>query len=286
MAEKTLHESEARLALAQNAAQLGVWDSDLRTNVIAIYGKYAELHGFSADRTTITRAEWERLIHPEDRKRVDSLRREARERTHTFDAEFRVRRPEGSTHWVHAKGSVLIDDSAQPYRATGIIWDITERKQAEAKLRESEEGFRRVFEEGPLGIALGAGNDRFLKVNNALCQMVGYSEKELLQKTSVDITHPDDAPADVELSERLFRDQIPFYRLQKRYLKKTGEIIWINLSASLLRRGRFPSATFHDRGRYRGEALTRRKRSYGRSWKAWEHWPAALPTISITFLAQ
>jgi PAS domain S-box-containing protein len=105
---------------------------------------------------------------------------------------------------------------------------------AEVALRESEERFRRVFEEGPLGLALVGKDYRFFKVNSALCQMVGYPEGELVQKTFAEITHPDDVRADVDLAERLFRREIPFYRIQKRYVKKTGEFIWINLTASLI----------------------------------------------------
>ena len=122
--------------------------------------------------------------------------------------------------------------------------DITERKRAEAALRESEERFRRVFEEGPLGLALVGKDYHFLKVNGALCQMVGYSEAELLQLSFGDITHPDDLAADMELAERLFKGEIPLYQLRKRYVRKNGEIIWINLTASLIRdRGRRTHST-------------------------------------------
>jgi PAS domain S-box-containing protein len=107
-------------------------------------------------------------------------------------------------------------------------------RTAEAALRESEERFRRVFEEGPLGLALVGRDYRFEKVNSALCEMVGYSEAELVQKTFTDITHQDDVQADVELAKRLFNREIPFYRLQKRYRKKNGEFIWINLTASII----------------------------------------------------
>jgi PAS domain S-box-containing protein len=234
-AERALRNSEERLALAQNAAQLGVWDCDLRTGVITICGHYPQLHGLSPDRTTITREEWLSLIHPEDRERVDALTREAREQTHFFDSEFRVIWPQGSTHWLHARGTMMVDDAGRPSRTMGVVWDITERKQDEAKLRESEERFRRVFEEGPLGVALVGKDYHFQKSNSALCQMVGYSEEELAQKTFADITHPDDVGTDVALAEQLFRGEIPFYRMQKRYVKKNGEILWINLTASVIR---------------------------------------------------
>src|SRR6202008_1748001 len=105
--------------------QIGVWDSDYKTNRIAISGQFAQLHGLSPDRTTITREEWVSLIHPEDRERISALRQEARERSHTFDSEFRVIWPEGSTHWVHAKGTVLMDDSGRPAHSMGVVWDIT-----------------------------------------------------------------------------------------------------------------------------------------------------------------
>jgi PAS domain S-box-containing protein len=234
-AEMALRDSEERLALAQNAAQLGVWDRDMTTNVITICGQYAQLHGLSPDRTAITHEEWLSLIHPEDRERVNSSRREALEPPHIFDADFRVIWPEGSTHWLHGKGTVLVADSGLPRRSMGVVWDISEHKRAEARLRESEERFRRVFEEGPLGLGLVGKDYRFLKVNRALCRMLGYSEDELLLKSFADITHPDDVRADVEFAQSLFRREIPFYRMQKRYVKNSGEFIWINLHASLIR---------------------------------------------------
>jgi PAS domain-containing protein len=72
---------------------------------------------------------------------------------------------------------------------------VEELRIAEAALRESEEHFRRVFEEGPLGLALVGKDYRFAKVNSALCRMVDYPEAELVQKTFAEITHPDDVLA-------------------------------------------------------------------------------------------
>jgi PAS domain S-box-containing protein len=103
-----------------------------------------------------------------------------------------------------------------------------------AQLRESTQRFGNVFEEGPLGIALVGRDYRFLEVNRSLCEMLAYSELELLKISFTDITHPDDVHIDAALAEKLFKREIPFYRIQKRYLKKTGEIMWANLTASII----------------------------------------------------
>jgi two-component system cell cycle sensor histidine kinase/response regulator CckA len=233
-AEAALRESKERLALAQDAARLGVWDCDLRTNVTFFSGEYARLYGLQPDHPPLPHEEWLQLVHPSDRERVEMLLQESIEGTHSWDTEFRVVWPDGSTHWLLGKGKVFFDGSGAPVRMAGVNLDITDRKQADSKLRDSEERFRRVFEEGPLGIALVARDQRFLKVNSALCQMVGYTQEELIQKTFTDITHPDDVRVDAELAEQLVRGEVPFYRIQKRYVKKTGEIIWINLTASII----------------------------------------------------
>ena len=124
-------------------------------------------------------------------------------------------------------GSLLVQRKRAQRRAVALV-------EAQRVLQESEERFRRVFEEGPLGLALVGKDYRFEKVNNALCRMVGYDEEELLRLSFVEITHPDDVRADVDLAEQLFKREIPFYRIQKRYVKKSGEIIWINLTASMI----------------------------------------------------
>lgn len=108
------------------------------------------------------------------------------------------------------------------------------RAQTEA-LRESETRFRLAFDEAPIGVALAGTDGRFLRVNNVLCEMVGYSREELTGLSFQAITHPDDLDADLTLLGRLARGEIPRYQLGKRYLRKDGAIVDIELSASVVR---------------------------------------------------
>ncbi|ACK64526.1 signal transduction histidine kinase [Rippkaea orientalis PCC 8801] len=118
---------------------------------------------------------------------------------------------------------------------TVILRDISQRKQADKLFKEHEERFRKVFEEGPLGMAIVGLDYRFINVNHTLCQMLGYSESELLALTFVEVTHPDDIDKDIQLAEQLYNQEIPYYSLEKRYITKNGQILWVMLTAACLR---------------------------------------------------
>lgn len=113
----------------------------------------------------------------------------------------------------------------------------TERKKAEEELRESEERFRKVFDEGPLGMAIVGLDYNMLQVNRRLCDILGHTEEELTGLKFTEITYPEDVNIDLDLSERLFRGEIPFFEIDKRYVKKNKEIVWGHLTASVVRDG-------------------------------------------------
>lgn len=110
-----------------------------------------------------------------------------------------------------------------------------EKERVESILKESEERFRKIFENGQYGIILTGADSKFIKVNPAFSKMTGYTEAELLAKKFSDITHPETVKADTESVPKLIRGEIPFYRTEKRYIKKNGEEVWVNLNISVIR---------------------------------------------------
>jgi PAS domain S-box-containing protein len=104
-------------------------------------------------------------------------------------------------------------------------------------LRDSEQRYRTLFEQAAVGIGRVALDGRVLEANERLCEMLGYAPDQLLLRTFVDITHPDDLAQELPLLDRLLHRQIRSYALEKRYLRKSGEPLWIRLSSSLAENG-------------------------------------------------
>jgi PAS domain S-box-containing protein len=117
---------------------------------------------------------------------------------------------------------------------TAIVRDITERKKAEDALRESEERFSNAFEFAPIGIALVSLEGKWLKVNHSLCDLLGYTHQELAIRTFQELTHPDDVDADLNYVRRIIAGEIVSYQMEKRYIHKSGETVWVQLSVSLV----------------------------------------------------
>ena len=122
-----------------------------------------------------------------------------------------------------------------PEGLTIYFHDITDRKRMELALRDSEEAYRATFDQAAVGIARLSPDGKWLEVNQKLAQILGYSHDELLQLSFQDITHPDDLPADLEKLQEVLAGNIETYKMEKRYLRKSGEYIWINLTVALVR---------------------------------------------------
>ncbi len=147
-----------------------------------------------------------------------------------------IRRPDGSTTWLSVNTAFLRrDDESGYYGLISTISDITVQREAEARLRESEARFRRTFELAGSGMAHIGTDRRFLRVNRRLCEILGYPEAELLKLTGREISHPDDLDIINEQRPALYAGEIDAVRVEKRYLRKDGSIVWVHFSMTVER---------------------------------------------------
>jgi len=112
---------------------------------------------------------------------------------------------------------------------------IEERALAAGELRESEARFRGAFDHAAIGMAITAASGRWLKVNRALCDSLGYTEQELLGTSFASVTHPDDVNANDDLLRRAVAGEIDAYDMEKRFIHKQGHVVWVALNASVVR---------------------------------------------------
>jgi len=114
-------------------------------------------------------------------------------------------------------------------------WESTERVRAEDELRRSEEKFRTTFEAAAVGMAHVATDGRWLEINGKLSEILRYTREELLSLTFQDITHPKDLAKDLEHVNRMLVSEIDGYSIEKRYVRKDGRRVWVDLRVSLVR---------------------------------------------------
>jgi PAS domain S-box-containing protein len=172
------------------------------------------------------------IIPVEDADRLRAVRADLLLPGRTHTAEWTQQRKDGTLVPVEVSSNILPDGRWQAF-----VRDVSERKRVERALHESEERFRLTIDEAPIGMALVALDGRFVRVNRALCEIVGYTSAELTGLTFQAITHPDDLDADLALAGQLARGEIPRYQLGKRYVRKDGTAVDILLNASILRGG-------------------------------------------------
>jgi len=168
-----------RLALAHRAGRLGTFEWDLIADRTVFIGGMDEVFGEPPGTLSGAREEWARRLYPGDRARVFALLEEVLARGVTYDTEYRIVWPDGSVHWIHARGEVFRDGQGRPLRLLGVNIDVTARRARDEELTRSEARFRRLFESDLFGVASGTPDGFIREANDYFLRLVGRRRDEL-----------------------------------------------------------------------------------------------------------
>lgn len=176
-------------------------------------------------------------IHPEDRERIRAIFRKTVATGIGQRAEFRFLLKDGSIRHIESEGNAVRDGSGKVCKVVVVSRDVTARKQAEEALLESEQRFRAIFENAAVGIARISLAGRFLQINEIFGRIIGYSREEVLSQPLgfQQITFPEDREFSQSWLKKLLDGERGSYTIEKRYLRKDGEVVWVNLSVSLVK---------------------------------------------------
>lgn len=218
-----------------NVPQIGI-ALDPNARIVFVNDYFLRLTGWKAEE--VLGQNWfDRFVSSEVREEVRHVFRAVMtsKQTGTFHShENEIVTRAGNRRRVAWSNVLTKDLHGEVVDVTCLGVDLTERERAETELRASEEKFRNVFEFSPLGKSI-TGLDGSLRVNQSFCGLLGYSAEELCAKQWQEITHPDDVPASLEGVQSLVEGHASRLHLEKRYLHKSGRIIWAEVSTVLQR---------------------------------------------------
>jgi len=237
-AEDALRQSEDRhrqvSALMSDYVYCGVVFPDGSTKTEWVSGAFERITGYSLEEVNCLEGGFSALVRREDLEAVLQKQPVLLENG-TLYTEYRITRKDGETRWLSDYMKYLQEgETGMGKPLIGAARDITEHKQAEEALRESEDKFKYVFDGSVVAKSI-TDPDGTLHVNHAFCEMIGYSEQEMRDKNWREITHPDDIELNTRETNKVLAGGKQWARFTKRYLHKSGAAIWVDVHTSLRR---------------------------------------------------
>ena len=227
---------ERWLDLALDSADVQIWDWNVAKDFVSLSPRWDRLLGYATADWPRSSSDFGKLVHGEDMPGFLSEVKKCLAGRDEFSAEFRMRSAAGDWEWVVLNGKVVSrDTTGRPVRFVGTHQNVHAKRTAEAAAIESREIFRNAFTESGTGIAIASPDGRFERVNRVFCDIVGYSENELREKTFASITHPDDLAQNLTKQDRLVRNETITFSLEKRYVRKDGGVVWVSVHVGVIR---------------------------------------------------
>ena len=232
--EESLIERENILQRAFENTAIGMVIVSLDGHVITANRAFGDLLGYAADE--LRGVDLVAVSHPEDRHAVAAvIPRLLAGRAARVSTEKRFLRKDGTHVWVEMGISPVQNKAGDVTCFVSQVVDATAKRDAAVAVRESEELFRTAFEGAAVGMLMSTPHGNIVRANPALCELLGYTLAEMRRLDVIELTHPDERPLTIEALQRLRSGEIPRFFAEKRYIRKDGEPVWVQISAAPVR---------------------------------------------------
>jgi PAS domain S-box-containing protein len=238
LAEEALRESETRFRqVAENISAVFWLSNPEGTTIHYVSPAYETVWGRSCESLYAEPNSWMDSVHPEDRERISEDER-LQAAGHGHDHTYRIIRPDGSLRWIRGRAFPVRDECEKIIRVAGIVEDITEHKEAGARVRRSEEKFKALFDLAPVGISVLDRNRNVIEANPSLEQIMRLSREELLSGTQM-LRNFLNANGTTQLpdqfaSARAIRENRPISNIETGIVMENGETVWVQVSVAPL----------------------------------------------------
>ncbi len=233
--EEALRRSEEDLKESQRIAHVGSWHLDVASNQVIWSDELFRMYGMAPSSSPPPFNEHHKLFTPDSWEKLSVALENTKQTRVPYELELETVRSDGGNGWMWVYGKTVVNENDEVVGLFGAAQDITDRKQAEETIRKSEEMTRLFFERQLVGMAITSPEKGWVRVNDRLCEILGYSRDELVETTWDILTYQEDLEADFAEFEKLLAGEIDDYSLEKRFVRKDGRLVHTNLAVACVR---------------------------------------------------
>ncbi|WKZ41622.1 MAG: PAS domain S-box protein [Anaerolineales bacterium] len=227
-------ESEARFRAMFESAGIGIALVGMDRRPIEANAAMIEMTGYSPEE--FFKMSGADLSYPGDAEiGMPELRAVLEGTLNTYQIEKRYVRKSGQIFWVRLTNSVVRSADGAPQYFVTIVEDINEQKQAQEELHKSQARFRAIFNDSAVGMGVMGLDRRIIDANPAICRMYGMTRDEMIGMSAAEVTYPEDNPQSTQLLDELISGQRDSYEIDRRYIRRNGEVFWAHVTMSSVR---------------------------------------------------